>query len=292
MTPSAATPTTRPRPMKPSMIQLNVSAPSGWPRAFVRAPLGLDPVREERRLDPPRSARASAPSRRQASGRWAALGVPSIAPKRLLRGRDAHHSFRDHVLEHADDGEPNLLPGLRVTDVDGHRRSGRPRPKARELEVGQVTWPKVAPRRDERVDDRQVRPRAERSARPASWSGSRLQAPTGRRSCARRRRRRVRQRGTARTCARYVASAASSGSTDCAAMTPHRRRRARDVHLRLAHGRRRRGHRADVEAAAERVGVVPGVHERDGHDRPDDEREHYEREHRHATPVRNRLRSG
>ncbi len=186
--------------------------------------------------------------------------------ERLLRGRDADHLQRRRVLEDADDGQADVLPGLLVEDLDRDRVEPLLEVEAGQLEVRKhAEVPVVAARDDRAVDDGEARRLANRRPDLLLRARSPARCRRGRTSCA---------RGTAPSSprTRYVSYGrpaptcfASTASTDWlptavksagvhAGRAPQRRGHVVD--------RRRAGRpRANLESAAEVVDV-DGVDER------------------------------
>ena len=289
MTPSAATPTRRPSPMKPWMSRLNVTEPAVT-SSHAPARSTPPPSRcQEGRLEaawPPRPGR---PRARGRSRRWSG---------RRGRGRRRSSVLCEVEIPAISSGvvseripitvSVDGLPGLGVAYLDRDRlERALVEVEAAEPEVGgHGEVEVVAPRDDRAVDHGEIRLRRDRVpdvARGAVALGDLAQVEA---SCARGRRRRARGRRTARAGVRCP-----SGSPRSAGTTATPRRRCP----------RPRSPGATATARSMSVmGVVPpvlartsnpppkvsrpadGVHERAvrghaGHEREDDEREHRER---------------
>ena len=216
MTPSAATPTTRPSPMNPWINRLNVRLAATASSTTCWIDSASSPL-----------ARKAVSSSAAVSSRVHSGGEPEVVDRRLdaarerlheslLRGRDADHLERRRVLEDADDGETDAVPGLLVEDLDRDRVEPLLEVEAGQLEVRKhAEVPVVAARDDRAVHDGEPRLARERRSQT---SCSDVVAPRDVAQPERRvleeRRCRARGRGRSRTDVLPPTCFASTASTD------------------------------------------------------------------------------
>ena len=158
MTPSAATPTRRPKSHEALNQPVEGQTRGDGVVDDLLDRLRFEPAREERGLQLGGGVRWIDPG-----------GEPEVVDRRLdaagkcldqglLRGRDADHLQRRGVLEDADDGEPNTPSRLLVEHLDRNRVEPLLEVEAGQLEVGKdAEVPVVAARDDRAVDDGEAR---------------------------------------------------------------------------------------------------------------------------------------
>ena len=158
ITPRAATPTIRPRPMNPSISRLNVQLAATASSSSLSSESACRP--DARNADSSFRASARAIDARcevEVEDRRS-HAVAERVPERVLRGRDPGHRERRLVGQHADHLQPDCRLRLRVAHLDRDRVEDLVlEVEPVQLEVGRHRpgAPVVAPRHHEPVDDRE-----------------------------------------------------------------------------------------------------------------------------------------